>query len=348
MKSIVIPYKFWAANQNKQNTTSYDNVIAQATSMEEAVFIRRFLWHYERKKREGNGWVFIVPKAFAVRVGMTVYAFRKVVRKWEKLKIIQTRSKGLPLKKYYRLNEDGLAKYLSGIYAGSHLIENDNLGCRNREDKVIENDKIYNASKSLEDKTVAGTERARRRPAKSLVLSGMDKARKTPERRLSISLYKIVSPHLKGLPNQLPKPDKDTGKKNWKSWDREFHQLLQALTLDKVTEVMEWYGQNYGGDFVPEIESARSFRQKFHKLLAAMKRQRADAERQKERRKQELRQDGLDEDPQPTADDLNDNSPYFQYTDEELEEMRQEEDRELEESRLRHEQNHRKTRRTRK
>jgi hypothetical protein len=166
--------------------------------------------------------------------------------------------------------------------------------------------------------TVAGTLRARRQCPKPLDFHGKDKAKDTPQRKLSIALYQIVAPHLKGLPNQLPKRDKDTGKKNWVAWDKEFGQLLKDVSLEDAIEVMTWYRQNYGKEFIPEIQSARSFRLKYLKLLSAIKRQRQDSQRQ------HPQQDEY-QDPQPTEEDMN--APRFEVPQTELKQW--EEDRKL-------------------
>ncbi len=265
MKTQVIPYEFWAANQNKKNTTTYDNVIAQATSMEEAVFVRRFLWLYESKKAEGKGWVFIVPKTFAERVGMSVYAFRKIVSKWERLKIIRTRSHGLPLKKYYWLDEEALASYLSKIYGKSHLIEIDNLGLRNREDKVIETDKISNASKSLKRNTVAGAKSPGRRTPLDFDVRNKRKPKTGFSHDCAKKLY-----------DALAKKGKVMRRPNLDNWASTFRKLKELRGTEEVTQVLSWYTANIGKPYVPQAYSAQSFHDKFPSIQDAMRNQKRD------------------------------------------------------------------------
>ena len=132
-------------------------------------------------------------------------------------------------------------------------------------------------------KSVAGTKRARRRPPKPLDLHGSGKAKDSPQHKLSIALYEIVAPHLKGMPNQLPKKDPDTGQRDFRAWDREFHQLLEDVSFDDIAIAMEAFGKHWGMGYWPEIESARSFRLKYIKILSAMKRERQDAQRQRQK-----------------------------------------------------------------
>jgi hypothetical protein len=101
----------WLSNENK-SITVYDNNIAVATSIDEAVFVRRILYLWQKFNKQP---MFIVPERFCHPVGMSVYSFRKIVRQWEKDKLITTECHGLPLKKYYAINEENLSSYLNKI-----------------------------------------------------------------------------------------------------------------------------------------------------------------------------------------------------------------------------------------
>jgi hypothetical protein len=316
----IIPYSFWAANQNKKNTTTYDNVIACQTSMEEAVFVRRFIWLYESKKQEGQGWVFIVPKTFAERVGMSVYSFRRVVKRWEHLNILETKSKGLPLKKYYHLDEERLAWYLSCLYEKrvtiTNLIENDKIGSRKREDKVIENDKILNTSKrSKGNNCCDGDKPHTQRSHKSFSVLGGDKPKDTPEHRLSVQFFQAVQDTVeRNFPrNQLPKKDKDTGRRNWTAWDRAFRDFLQEgrFTYEQISSTIKWYASHIGKKCVPELYSAKTFCEEYIRVLKAIKRDKDD----QDKRLRQQRRDGTDPTQYPIVEKKDDGWTYYTYSD---------------------------------
>lgn len=243
-----ISYDYWAKNQNKKNTTTYDNIIARHTSIEEAVFLKRFIWHYENHKHESKGWVFIVPKAFTMPVGMSMYSFRKIVKKWEDLKILRTVTKGLPLKKYYHLNEEKLAHYLTQIYNleaqtidFADLIENDNQSYRKREDYLIENEKIINPYKIEDsDKELLRNSYHRDREAGrglkgEFSLLGKDKNWKI---RWGVKIQnKLKIQAVKGNSHYNVSPV---------TWGKKIDYLIQkvGVTKENFIKVMTWYLQD--------------------------------------------------------------------------------------------------------
>jgi hypothetical protein len=195
------------------------------------------------------------------------------------------------LKKFYHLNEDVLAVYLSKIYEKTHLIENDKISYRKRKDNLIENDKISNDIKSLkENRCCDGRSGHAQHPAKKPLILGKDgKAKDSPQHRLSVQLFKAVRKKVEGVPNQLPKRDPQTGKRNWTQWDRTFHEFLSKwqITEQNVTDVITWYASHIGKEFVPQVYSARTFCEKYQKMLDAIERKKRDADR--ERKEQQKR-----------------------------------------------------------
>ncbi len=281
---VTIPYEFWATNQNKKNTTSYDNTIACQTSMEEAVFIRRFIWYYEDKKKKGRGWVYIRPRIFALRVGMSLYTFRKIVKKWERLKLVETKCEGRKYLKYYHLNEDRMAEYLSTIYEKSKVIENNNLGYRKQQPLRLSktttslND-INNASKN---NTAARTKSPGQQSIKPLILHP-DKAKDTPEHRLSVQLFKIlrpiVEPNADGMPKKEWEIDEKTGKKkrtgprDWRDWHKAFRSKLNEGRHDEqeISRILKWYGENIRERYTPQLYSANTFCKELCRVIRQMK-----------------------------------------------------------------------------
>lgn len=58
-------------------------------------------------------------------------------------------------------------------------------------------------------------------------------------------------------------------------WCHDFRKLFETnnVSHDRIKEALKWYRENAGGQYVPVIEGGPSFREKFVKLEAAMKRE---------------------------------------------------------------------------
>ena len=57
-------------------------------------------------------------------------------------------------------------------------------------------------------------------------------------------------------------------------WANEIRLLCEkdAVTFDALNEVLDWYAENNGGEYIPEVESASALRKKWPRLLSAIKR----------------------------------------------------------------------------
>jgi hypothetical protein len=63
-------------------------------------------------------------------------------------------------------------------------------------------------------------------------------------------------------------------KNKLKSWTNEIRKLVESdgVNPDRIETALDWYQENIGGDYVPEIESGFSLRNKFIRLEEAIKR----------------------------------------------------------------------------
>lgn len=58
-----------------------------------------------------------------------------------------------------------------------------------------------------------------------------------------------------------------------KQWAEEMRMLRETLdNSDRLSQVLEWYARNVGGEFIPVAYSAETFRKKFAQIEAAMRR----------------------------------------------------------------------------
>lgn len=62
-----------------------------------------------------------------------------------------------------------------------------------------------------------------------------------------------------------------------KSWANEIRRLDEdnGVSIARMKDALDWYAENVGGQYIPVIESGRSFREKFVKLEAAIDRQKS-------------------------------------------------------------------------
>jgi hypothetical protein len=270
-----MPYEFWRTNQNLQkNLIMYDKTLAQNTSMEEAVFVSRFIWHYEKFRRVNNDWVFIQPQIFTRPLGMSVYTFRKIAKKWEELGLVETKCKGIPLKKWYRLNTNKLAEYLSEIYNKKAR----NQSCRNEQENTL---KAGSSIKNI-DIRESSDEDSKKQPscgrqnaaAQECVLNNSSSPtlfNPNPPKKKSFSA--IMSKKLwskVSSKNQLP-----CNSKNRSAWSATFTRMMkedEGRTKERVRRVLLWYIDHYGEDHIPEARCANTFRKKFCEIESAMNR----------------------------------------------------------------------------
>lgn len=263
--TLHIPYDIWKSS-GERNVTVYDNDLARGSSIEEAVVIRRFIYLWEKFKEEQKDKIFIQPEAFCKPVGLTVYSFRRIMKEWEAIGFLRTHCMGLPLKKYYHIDEGDFAGYLSEIRAKgmsysvkAQLDETVNIGVRSGKVKVGESGKILNRG-------IIGEENNRDvRPAPSARKGGFFGQDREPTwaEKGAQKLEEFIRQtyQLKRTPNR--------GK-----WANEFEQLLLDIgDKQRVEQVVLWYFKNYKIEFIPKVFSASDLRKKFTKIEDRMKRE---------------------------------------------------------------------------
>ena len=254
-----VSFEIWSTNLNKNNKVWYDKIIALQTSIEEAVIASTFIYLWNKFKKHDADGIFIIPKEFEKHTAITSYALRKVLNRWESLEIIVTKCKGIPLKKYYWLDEGRFAEYLNEIYDSYHFahpIEIDRICCRNRKGYVNENDKIINKSKLIKKKNNDGN------PSCSTAATLQVESDPFYE-KCAICINNIVRKH------------KDMRHRHYTStWSKVFVQIVHTDGIKKrtVRQTLKWYKQHYGEKFVPRIYIISDLRNKFPRIIAAMER----------------------------------------------------------------------------
>jgi len=262
-----IPYDVWKAN-NERNVTVYDNDLARGSSIEEAVIIRRFLYLWEKFKAEGQDKIFIQPKLFCEPVGLSLYAFRTVMKKWEIFGWVNTRCMGIPQKKYYRLLEEHFARYLSSLRAkgtiGSslHLDENEKIASRKREDNLGETVKILNRRIIGEENNTVTPSRRNGEGEKKVhggFFGGIEKPTFVQRACHELETHIRQARRLTRAPSRT-------------RWQRFMQETLDMVdgNKERLRTVLVWYTLHWKQEMMPQVHSAEDFRDKFTKIEARM------------------------------------------------------------------------------
>jgi len=330
--------------------TLYNNCIAASTSIHEAVFVSWFLWMWDKKsywnQKDRVQEMYIVEADFCRFTHLPANGFRTIVSKWERKKIVQTIIKYAPPKKYYRLDEERFTKYVTAMMEDSNSEETKELTPENprinsEETKELTPKKLgryikaetKNSPSERNPKgTVAHTKRVGRRPPKPLDFLGSSKAKvSSQEHNLSILFFNGVHPHLKGKPNRLPKKDPDTGKRDFKAWDKVWHDFLHNPEYDKITHqevkhAVEWYCNHYGQQYVPKVDSPKTFVERYVDILDAIEREKQDKQRNRQRQEQSGNLP-WDYEPQPTDEELEAQEAYRNsFSPEQIQAMQEDEE----------------------
>lgn len=102
----------------------------------------------------------------------------------------------------------------------------------------------------------------------SEIISSKDKKENPPAKRI----YSRLSENLKETVSSVNKITLGTRTHQWPTHFRKLNEIDQ-VPIPRIWEVLRWYGDHIGEEFVPECFSAESFRTKFNKLESAMTRQ---------------------------------------------------------------------------
>lgn len=84
-------------------------------------------------------------------------------------------------------------------------------------------------------------------------------------------IYQSLSEQLKDIVSSINKITLGTRTHQWASHFRKLNEI-DKVPFSRIREVLKWYEEHIGEEFVPECYSAESFRIKFNKLESAMER----------------------------------------------------------------------------
>lgn len=284
------------------HTTTFNNNIARASSVNEAIFLSWFLWMWEHKSRKGE--MFLTIDSFCNRSSISKNSMRNITKKWEDLGIISTRLRGSPPKRFYRLKPTKFTQYIDGLLCYSQPSRSSmdepsrssmvnhrevrGLNHREVEGFYIRGGNIEKQDK-VEKKNIVGLKKtARLRAEDSSFSDKTTSSSKTSSRRNSLlSSKKIKITTLKGkrldfsermvdiLHKQLTKQKKIMRRPELDKWIASFRLFMQNSGLPKkeLKSTLMWYVGHINDPYVPQAYSMNTFCNKFVRIQEARKRQ---------------------------------------------------------------------------
>jgi hypothetical protein len=251
-------------------TTTFNNHIANKTSINEAIFISWFLYMWREKSKDGE--MFLVEEAFHKRTSIPKTAFRKIVKKWEQLEIVKTSFKGVPMKKHYCLNKSRFVHYIKSLQSGKpNPSKSEGLTLRKVKGYITLKSLTESSDEDSKKQPSCGRQNAATQecvfndPSSPTLFNPNPPKKKSFSAIMSKKLWSKVSSK-----NQLP-----CNSKNRSSWTATFTKMMKeddGRTKQRVRRVLLWYIDHYGEDHVPEARCANTFRKKFCEIEAAMNR----------------------------------------------------------------------------
>ena len=197
--------------------------------------------YFKKKESKFNGWFFYTHENVIKEILVTEYAIRRAKAIFLKLKIINTKMKGVPAKEWIRIDFVQLIKIMhsSALMDSPGLALMDSLG-----HLIIPNNNKKNILKK--DKRPPIIERNKVYMIQARMLSKIIKKSKKIKHTIS---------QLRG-------------------WTNPIRQMVEQnkISVKRIDVALKWYAKNCRKPYVPIIESGYALRMKFEKLEAAISR----------------------------------------------------------------------------
>ena len=212
------------------------------------------------KNKKYNGWFFSTSSEIEKRTVCNSYTQRKWFGIFEELGLIEVKLKGIPPKKHFKLNEKTLQLLVDVNCLKFKELNVENLknqlftDCtyiKKNKDKKNKVNKKKDKSFSVADKKINGN-------------ASIKNVTTSPYFKLAKKLSNIIHTKKNIVHTTI----------QIKAWSEEFRKLHTVNKVDVIRQkaILKWYKKAIGGDYIPVVESGKSFREKFTKLEDAMNR----------------------------------------------------------------------------
>jgi len=199
--------------------------------------------YFQEKFPDNDGWFFLTHEQQTEQLGLSDHQIRQGKKELKEKRYIQTKQKGIPAKEWYRIN-------FMNLYRGQAL--------EKFEGKPLKNSRAIKETKLKE--TINKD-------------NNIIPPSKKPSIKKRNAIYFPLAKHLSDTIVTNKNIEHTTIQLN--SWTNDIRQLVEnnKVSYQRIQQMLEWYRENIGGQYIPVIESGQSLRIKFTKLEDAMKRQ---------------------------------------------------------------------------
>ena len=243
--------------------------VLRASSSQEAVM----MMHLMNKSRlfrasEKDGWFYCTVRGVQLETGMSDDSQRRTINKLKKRGWVETMQRGLPAKRYFHLNMQKMVLDSTGIDLEAPELDTQEpleLDTQEPPEHSLYKGEVF---KGKGDGLLTVTPPPKKTtPTKKEQWWRLHKDKwSRTDRELAKLFYGVMKKHTTDL-YYSKQMTRDVYKENiWRVRSK------RMVNRKKIEEVLQWYQDNYGKPYVPELKHLYDFEKKFNSLQMAMQR----------------------------------------------------------------------------
>lgn len=220
--------------------------------------IDKYKYFAENNMLQDSHSFYLTHESQMKHTGMSEHEIRTAKKKLIDLKIVLTYKKGVPAKEYYRIDWEVLVDFITDSKPLQVSVGQDLENLEVKASKISRT--IYKETRDKETRDIKLHSLERLKGYKELSMEDRTK---------------YFVPHAKRLASIIKKEKNyKIDKTKIRSWSNEIRKVHETdgVPAKRIREVLEWYGENIGGQFIPVVYSGAAFRNKFLALEEAIKR----------------------------------------------------------------------------
>jgi hypothetical protein len=206
---------------------------------------------------KSDGWFYLTHNQQMEELNVGDFTIRKVKLFLIENGFIQTKKKGMPAKEWIKINYSkilNLFQQTIPLKSTNNSVEIDDHGRRNQRPYI--NNKYINNKNNNKIKLHSPSQE------EAPIKKPLSKERNKIYLPLANQLAEIITSNknMHHTPSQI------------EAWANEIRHIVETskISIERVEKVLSWYENNYGGKYIPVVESGASLREKFLRLEAAM------------------------------------------------------------------------------
>jgi hypothetical protein len=221
--------------------------------------IDRFLLLESQQRLIRGKWFFYTNEDQQQNLGLNINRIRRAKQFLKENEILETKMMGVPAKEYFYIEPLKILKFLKNNNSSPTEIER---ACPPKTNRACPTE-IERAEYIISPKGDINIKRINSLPTQKEG-RGSDKKLKNDCSLISKKLAEIIrlKKNIEHTPSQIA------------SWNKTINLMItkNKINPSRIMKTLEWYEENWDGDYIPVIESASSLREKFIRLENAMNR----------------------------------------------------------------------------